>query len=326
MDYARLGAANLRISRLGLGAMGFGDKAWRGWVLDRSEAKPIVARALDLGINFFDTCDFYSLGESERILADVLVAQVPRDSIVIATKVGNPMQRHVNGRAYSRKHIFEAVDASLKRLRTDYIDLYQTHIWDRDTDLDELVDAFADVVRMGKALYVGATTMPAWSFCSSMHIAAAKRLPAFVSMQCEYNPCHREAEREMLPLCRSKNIGLVPFSPIARGFLSADRRDAAASTPRTKTDDYTGKLYYRPADFTVLDAVTEVARRREMSASQIALAWTASQPGITAPIFGATTVEHVDQAVAALAIKLSSDDLSLIEKAYLARPIDASGH
>lgn len=326
MDYARLGKANLRISRLGLGAMGFGDKSWRGWVLDRDAARPVIRRALDLGINFFDSCDFYSLGESERMLADLLVTQVPRDSVVIATKVGNPMHRHVNGRGYSRKHVLAAVDASLKRLGTDHIDLYQTHIWDADTDLDELVDVFADVVRMGKVLYVGATTMPAWSFCTSLHRAAAKDLPAFVSMQCEYNPCHREAEREMLPLCRAMGIGLVPFSPMARGFLSADRRAAVNRTARTETDDYTGKLYYRNGDFAVLGAVTAVAARHGVSPSQVALAWTASRTGITAPIFGATSPAHVDEAVAALSLRLSADDVAVIEGAYQTRAINASGH
>ncbi|MGF7160946.1 aryl-alcohol dehydrogenase-like predicted oxidoreductase [Rhodoligotrophos appendicifer] len=326
MEYRRLGKTNLKVSRLGLGAMGFGDKAWRGWVLDRDAAKPVISRSLDVGINFFDTCDFYSMGESERMLADLLVSQVPRDSVVIATKAGNPMQKHVNGRGYSRKHIFEAVDASLRRLGTDYIDLYQTHIWDPETDLDELVDVFADVVKMGKVLYVGATTMPAWSFCSSLHIARFRALPAFVSMQCEYNPCHREAEREMLPLCRANGIGLVPFSPMARGFLSADRRAAEASTPRTKTDDYTGKLYYRESDFAVLEAVQSVAKRHEVTPSQVALAWTAGRTGITAPIFGPTAPQHVDAAVEALAIELSDEDVSAIEAAYAPREIHASGH
>ncbi|WP_137387621.1 aldo/keto reductase [Rhodoligotrophos defluvii] len=326
MDYVRLGRANLKVSRLGLGAMGFGAKSWREWVLGRDAARPIIARALDLGINLFDTCDFYSLGESERILADLLVAQVPRDSIVVATKAGNPMQPHANGRGYSRKHLFEAADASLKRLKTDYIDLFQTHIWDPNTDLDELVDAFADLVRSGKVLYVGATTMPAWSFCSCLYIARAKHLPQFVSMQCEYNPCHREAERELLPLCRANGIGLIPFSPMARGFLSADRREAPAQSARTRSDDYTMKLYHREGDFAVLEAVKSVAARHGITPSQAALAWTASRPGITAPIFGATAIEHVDQAVAALDIELTPEDVKAIENAYQPRAIHLSGH
>lgn len=326
MEYRRLGRSNVRISRLGLGAMGFGDKAWRGWVLDRDQARPVCARALDLGINFFDTCDFYSAGVSERILGEVLVAQVPRDSIVIATKAGNPMQPHPNGRGYSRKHLFEAVDASLRRLGTDYIDLYQTHIWDPDTDLDELVEAFDDLVRAGKVLYAGATTMPAWSFCSALHIARRLGRARFVSMQCEYNPCHREAEREMLPLCRAEGVGVVPFSPIARGFLAADRRDPAMTTPRTETDDYTGKLYGREADHAVREALADVAERHGLSPAQAAIAWTAARPGITAPIFGANAVGHVDAAVAALDTALTPEDFAAIEDAYVSRPIGASGH
>lgn len=326
MEYTRLGASNLKVSKLSLGAMGFGDKSWREWVLDRAAAKPVIERALDLGINLFDTCDFYSLGESERMLGELLLKAVPRDSVVIATKVGNPMHPHANGRGYSRKHIFEAVDASLKRLGTDYIDLYQTHIWDSDTNIEELVEAFADLVRAGKVLYVGATTMPAWSFCAALHIAACKGLPGFVSMQCEYNPCHREAEREMLPLCRAQDIAVIPFSPMARGFLSADRRKAENETPRTASDDYTRKLYYRPADHRVFEAVDAAARRHGVSPSQIALAWTASRPGITAPIFGATDRKHIDEAVDALSIELTPEDVQAIEAAYEARPIRGSGH
>jgi aryl-alcohol dehydrogenase-like predicted oxidoreductase len=326
MEYVRLGASNLRVSRISLGAMGFGDKAWRDWVLDRPAAQSVIARALDLGINFFDTCDFYSNGESERILADLLISQVPRDSVVIATKVGNPMQRHANGRGYSRKHILEAADASLRRLGSDYIDLYQTHIWDPDTDLEEMAEAFADLVRMGKVLYVGATTMPAWCFCSSLYIAAQKNLPRFVSMQCEYNPCHREAERELLPLCRAQRIGVIPFSPVARGFLSADRRSQANVTSRTVSDDYTKKQYYRPSDHAVFEQISAVAEKRGVSPSQVSLAWTASRPGITAPIFGATEPAHVDAACATLELALEADETAAIEAAYQLRAIDESGH
>jgi len=325
LDYVKLGTSNLKVSKLSLGAMGFGSPSWRKWVLDPAQSKPIIERALTLGINFFDSCDFYSLGESEKVLGDALKA-VRRDEVVIATKVGNPMQQHANGRGYSRKHIFEAVDASLRRLSTDYIDLYQTHIWDNGTNIEELVDAFADVVRSGKVLYVGATTMPAWSFCTAFHLARQRNLPHFVSMQCEYNPCHRESEREMIPFCHANGIGIIPFSPIARGFLSANRQLEENKTLRTHTDDYGQQVYGRPNDHRVFEVVDAIAKRRGVSPSQVALAWTTSKPGITAPIFGATSVQQVDEAVAALSIRLEAEESKLIEAAYESRPIHASGH
>jgi 1-deoxyxylulose-5-phosphate synthase len=326
MDYVRFGNSNLKVSRLCLGAMGMGDRAWRSWVLDRDQARPIVRRALDQGINFFDTCDYYSAGESERILGEVLLKEVRRDSVVIATKAGNPMQSHCNGRGYSRKHVFEAIDASLGRLGTDYVDLFQTHIWDASTNIDELVDAFADVVRAGKALYVGATTMPAWSFATALCTAGTQRLPQFISMQCEYNPCHRECERELIGLSRHAGVAVIPFSPIARGFLSSDRRLSTNISERTRSDDYTTKQYYRPGDFAVLDAVETVARGHGATASEVALAWTAGRPGVTSPIFGATQPEHVDDAVTALSLALTRDDIAAIDAAYVPRPIQGSGH
>lgn len=326
MRYVKFGRSNLKVSQLCLGAMGFGSSEWRRWVLDARAADKIVGRALDLGINFFDTCDFYSAGESERILGEVLLRRVPRDSVVVATKAGNPMAPHCNGRGFSRKHLFDAVDASLRRLGTDHVDLFQTHIWDPATDLDELVDAFADIVRSGKALYVGAATMPAWSMALALSKAAVKHLPRFVSMQCEYNPAHRECERELLPLCRHEGLAVIPFSPMARGFLAADRRDPANTTVRTQSDDYTTKHYHRPADFTVFEAVATVAERHGRTPAQISLAWTLAQPGITSPIFGATSEEHVDAAVAALGIELAPDDLALIAGAYAPRPLTGGGH
>lgn len=326
MDYVRFGRSNLKVSRLCLGAMGFGSPDWRAWVLQEDEAAPIIGRALDHGINFFDTCDFYSAGESERILGRTVLKSESRDSVVIATKAGNPMAPHCNGRGYSRKHLFAAIDASLARLGTDHVDLFQTHIWDHDTDLDELVGAMADIVRSGKALYVGATTMPAWSFALGRARAAAANLPALVSMQCEYNPAHRECEREMLPLCRHEGVAVIPFSPIGRGFLSADRRDPANTTPRTQSDDYTTKQYGRSADHDVQAALAAVAGRRGCSASQISLAWTLSRPGVTAPIFGATSVDQVDAAIEAMALDLSAEEIATIDAAYAPRPLSGSGH
>ena len=326
MNHVRLGRTNLRISRLCLGAMGFGDRSWRGWVVGAGEARPVVARALDLGINFFDTCDFYSAGRSEEILREVLVSQVPREEIVLATKAGNPMGRHANARGFSRKHLLEALDASLRRLGTDHVDLFQTHVWNPDTDLEEMVETFDALLRSGKTRYVGATTMPAWTFATAVHLAGRRGLHRFVSMQCEYNPCHREAEREMIPFCRAEGIGLVPFSPIARGFLPADRRRPANRALRTETDDYSQKHYFREPDYAVFDAVARVAARHGVSPSRVALAWTASRPGITAPIFGAEHPEQVDEAVAALSLELAPEDLDEIAAAYVPRPIEASGH
>lgn len=326
MQYVKFGETNLKVSRLCLGAMGFGSGSWRRWVLDNSASRPIIDRALEHGINFFDTCDFYSGGESERILGEHLLRRVSRDSVVVATKAGNPMADHCNGRGYSRKHLFKAIDESLKRLGTDHVDLFQTHIWNAETDLDELVDAFSDIVRSGKALYVGATTLPAWTMALALAKASQHRLPRFVSMQCEYNAAHRECEREMLPLCQKAGIALIPFSPIARGFLAADRSEPGNVTPRTETDDYTVKFYRRASDFAVQKTVAQVAERIGATPAQTALAWVLAKPGITSPIFGATSVAQVDAAVEALDIPLSAQDIQDIDDAYVARPISTGGH
>lgn len=326
MKYVRLGSSSLKVSRLGLGAMGFGSADWRAWVLDERATAPIVARAVDHGINFFDTCDFYSGGESERILGQTLVKQRPRDGFVLATKAGNPMSDHCNGRGYSRKHLFRAIDDSLARLGTDYIDLFQTHIWDREANLDELVDAMGDIVRSGKALYVGVTTMPAWTLAVCRDMARARRIPAFLSMQCEYNPAHRECERELLPYCRHEGLAVIPFSPMARGFLAADRRDPAQATARTRSDDYTQKIYGRANDHSVREAVAAVAARIGRTPAQVALAWTLGREGVQAPIFGATAAGQVDEAVAALDITLDPEHVITIDQSYEARPLGASGH
>lgn len=326
MEFTRLGHSNLKVSRLCLGAMGFGAKSWREWVLDEAASEPIINRALDLGINFFDTCDFYSAGESERILGQLLVAKHPRDSFVLATKAGNPMSPHPNGRGYSRKHLFRAIDDSLQRLGTDHVDLFQTHIWDHDCDLDELVDAMGAIVQSGKARYVGVTTMPAWTLALCRARADARHSAKFISMQCEYNPAHRECERELVALCRHEGMALIPFSPMARGFLSADRQDGANATARTRSDDYTTKLYCRPGDVAVKAALSKIATALECSPSQVAMAWTLSRPGMTAPIFGATCVEHVEEAVAALDVELSAQDIASIDAEYVARGFTAAGH
>ena len=325
MELRNLGSSNLKISRLGLGAMGIGDPSWREWVLDEAASRPIVKRSLDLGINFIDTCDFYSHGRSEEIVGRLIKELIPRDEIVLATKAGNPMGKGPNARGYSRKHLFEAVEQSLRRLATDYIDLYQTHIWDVTTNLEEMVDAFDDLVRSGKVLYLGVTDMPAWQFAKAYYDQRHRGLARFASVQNHYNPIWREDERELIPLCRTEGVGLIPYSPMARGYLcGSERRNSAKTTTRARTDDYSQKLYGRSSDEKVVHAVERVAKARGVLPAQVALAWTLSRPGVTAPIFGATKVEHVDAAVAALELELEPTELQAIDRAY--EPRAAGGH
>ena len=320
MEYVRLGRSGLMVSRLSLGAMGIGDKSWRSWVLDLEEAKPVVRRALDSGINLIDTCDFYSKGESERVLGRMLDGFISRDDVVIATKFGMNMGPGPNHRGYSRKHVIEAVEGSLRRLGTDYIDLYQTHIWDPSANIEELVEALDHLVRTGKVLYVGATDMPAWRFVKAVCHAKANGLAHFVSMQSHYNLVWREDEREMFPFCRAEGIGLLPYSPAARGFLSGqDRRADGGQTERARTDEYAYKWYDRPADEDVAGAVEKIARDRGASPSQIALAWVLGTRGVHSPIIGATDPKQVDQAVAALEIRLDRSEIDLLEAHYQPR-------
>ena len=325
MEYSRLGNTNLKVSRLGLGAMGIGSPSWREWVLDEAASRPVVQRAFDLGINFIDTCDFYSGGESELVVGRLLKSLVKREEIVVATKVGNPMGKGPNARGFSRKHLFEAVDQSLKRLGTDYIDLYQTHIWDPSTNLEEMTEAFDALVRSGRVLYLGITDMPAWQFAKAYYHQKHRGLARFVSVQNHYNAIWREDERELMPLCRAEGIGLVPYSPMARGYLcGSERRSGNTTSARWRSDDYAHKLYGRKSDDEVATTVSELAKQRGKQPAQIALAWTLAQPGITAPIFGPTSIAHVDAAVAALDIKLESAELARINAAYVPRP--QAGH
>ncbi len=319
MDYVRLGKSPLRVSRIALGAMGIGDRAWRSWVLPEAEARPVVARALELGINFFDSCDYYSAGESERVLGRLLKEAAPRDQVVIATKVGMPMAKHANARGYSRKHIIEACEASLKRLGTDYIDLYQTHIWDPATDIDEMIGAFDHLVRGGKVLYVGATDMPCWQFAKSVYTARLRGLSAFASMQHHYNLLWREDEREMIPFCQAEGIGLLPYSPMARGFLCGADRRRQRTTERARTDDYAYQWFGRPEDARLAEALDEIAQTRKVAPGQLALAWVLGKQPQAAAIIGATRPEHVDQAVAALKISLDRGDAERLEGAYALR-------
>ena len=321
MDYVRLGCTNLKVSRLGLGAMAFGSRHWRKWILEEGEAKPVIDRALDLGINFFDTSDYYSGGDSEAVLGRCLLSRAAREQVVIATKVGNPMGPSITERGYSRKHVIHAADASLKRLGTDYIDIYQTHIWDPETDLEEMVIAFDDLVRAGKILHAGITTMPAWQLARCLGIARAAGRRSFVSAQNHYNLVHREDEREFMPLCRSEGIGLIPYSPLARGFLCGGRVEGGGPTLRARTDEFTHKWHGRRSDFRVAQRVERVAARRGVPPARIAMAWVLTRPGIDATLFGATRVEHVEDAVEALSVTLTPAEIRSIEAAYEPKPL-----
>jgi aryl-alcohol dehydrogenase-like predicted oxidoreductase len=326
MEYVRLGSTGLKVSRLCLGMMTYGSKKWRDWVLEEDESRPFVRRALDLGINFFDTADVYSHGVSEEILGRALRDFAPsRDKVVIATKVCIAMGPDPNQRGLSRKHIRHSIDDSLRRLQTDYVDLYQIHRLDRDTPIEEIVQALDDVVRAGKALYVGASSMYAWQFAKMLHVADQLGLTRFATMQNHYNLVYREEEREMIPLCRDEGIGIIPWSPLARGFVAGNRRKKDfGETVRSKTDEFSHTLYYQDSDFQVVERTGKVAQKRGVSNAQVALAWILQQPGITAPILGASKIEHLDDAVGALNLQLDADELKYIEELY--QPHKVLGH
>jgi aryl-alcohol dehydrogenase (NADP+) len=322
MDYVRLGSTGLKVSRLCLGCMTYGSKKWRDWMLDEVESRPFFRRALELGINFFDTADMYSQGASEEVTGRALKEYAQRDKVVIATKVFNPMGDDPNQKGLSRKHIHHAIDDSLRRLGTDYIDLYQIHRFDYETPIEETLRALDDLVRAGKVLYIGASSMHAYQFAKMLKTSDALGLARFVTMQNHYNLVYREEEREMLPLCREEGIGVIPWSPLARGFLAGNRRpQTLGDTVRAKSDIYAQELYYQASDFAVVDRVTEVAQRRGIPNAQVALAWVLQQPGMTAPIIGASKMRHFDDAVAALAIKLDDSELKALAEPYQPHPV-----
>ena len=321
MQYVNLGRTGLKVSRLCLGMMSYGSKTWKEWVLEGDDAKPFVNRALDAGFNFFDTADVYSLGESERITGRML-KDIKRENIVIATKVCQPMSSDPNDRGLSRKHIMDSIDRSLKRLQMEYVDLYQIHRWDTNTPIEETMEALNDIVRAGKARYIGASSMYAWQFMKALHTSEINGWARFVSMQDHYNLVYREEEREMIPLCRDQGIGLIPWSPMARGFFAGNRkRGGGGETTRAQTDPFANELYFREEDFVIAERAAEVAKSHNATASQIALAWVLSKPYIAAPIVGSTSIGHLDQAIAALEIKLSAEEISLLEEAYQPHPI-----
>ena len=326
MDYVRLGSTGLKVSRICLGTMTYGAKSWREWVLDEDESRPFLRRAIELGINFFDTADMYSVGASEEIRGRALEDFAPsRESVVIATKVFSPMGEDPNQRGLSRKHIHHSIDASLRRLRTDYVDLYQIHRFDYETPVEETLHALDEVVRAGKALYIGASSMHAWQFARMLYKSDALGLARFATMQNHYNLVYREEEREMLPLCREEGVGVIPWSPLARGFIAGNRRaEDFGDTTRAKTDDYAKTLYYQPSDFAVVDRVTAIARTRGVSNAQVALAWLLQQPGVTSPIVGASKMHHLDDAVAALSLRLDEAELKALAEPY--QPHRLLGH
>ncbi|HEY2381900.1 MAG TPA: aldo/keto reductase [Terriglobia bacterium] len=326
MEYVNLGPTGLKVSRLCLGAMTYGSKQWRPWVLEEEEARPFIRKAVEYGINYFDTADMYSAGKSEEVLGRALKDFGPgRDRVVIATKVYMPMSEDPNSRGLSRKHIMHSIDNSLRRLGTDYVDLYQIHRFDVSTPIDETLRALDDVVRAGKALYIGASAMYAWQFMKML--AASDRLGAarFTTMQNYYNLIYREEEREMLPLCRAEGIAVTPFSPLARGFVVGNRRkEDYGETVRAKTDEFSRRQYYRTEDFAIVDRVTEIAAKRGLNNAQVALAWVLQQPGITAPIIGASKQGHLEDALKALTVKLETDELRYLSELYKPRSVLAN--
>jgi aryl-alcohol dehydrogenase (NADP+) len=323
MEYVNLGRTGMKVSRLCLGMMSYGSKKWREWILEENEALPFVQRALEAGINFFDTADVYSVGESERILGSLLrKLNVHREDVVVATKVFNPMGEGPNERGNSRKHILDSVDASLRRLQMDHVDLYQIHRWDYETPIEETLDALNDVVRAGKARYIGASSMFAWQLMKALSVSDARGYARFVSLQGHYNLAYREEEREMIPLCLDQGLGLIPWSPMARGFFAGNRkRTGGGETLRSKNDSFADSLYFRESDFNVLERVQEVAKARGVNGSQVALAWLLNKPHITSPIIGATKMAHLDQAIAALEIKLDETEVKHLEEPYQPHPV-----
>jgi aryl-alcohol dehydrogenase-like predicted oxidoreductase len=324
MEYVNFGKTGLKVSRLCLGCMTYGSSKWREWVLDEDASRVSIRQAIEAGINFFDTANMYSEGVSEEVTGRALRDFGKRDELVVATKVFNPMRPDPNGRGLSRKAIMTEIDHSLKRLGMDYVDLYQTHRWDYTTPIEETMEALHDVVKAGKARYIGASSMFAWQFAKSRHVSEAHGWTPFVSMQNHYNLVYREEEREMLPLCRDQGIAVIPWSPLARGFLAGNRGKAAAGTTRARTDDFAKHLYYQDDDFAVVDRVSELAQSHGVPNTQVALAWMLSKPGITAPIIGTSKPHHLAEAIGALSLKLGEEEIKRLEEPY--KPHRILGH
>lgn len=320
MEYVSLGKCGLKVSRICLGCWSFGNSA--EWMLEIDRARPIIERAIDLGVTFFDTANSYSRGRSEEILGEVIKER--RNDLVIATKVWFPMSEKPNDRGLSRRHIMQQVDGSLKRLGVDYVDLYQIHRWDYETPIDETLQALDDLVRVGKTRYIGASSMYAWQFSKALWTADRLGLSRFISMQNHYNLCYREEEREMIPLCRDQGIGLIPWSPIARGFLTGKyMRGKTPDSVRYRSEHFLAERFFKPEDFDVLEEVVRVAKEKGVTPSQIALAWLLHK-GVVAPIVGATKVQHIEEAVESLNVRLKEDDIRRLEAPY--KPHSVMGH
>ena len=319
MQYTKLGSTGLDVSRICLGCMSYGipDRGTHAWTLDEEQSRPFIRRAVEEGINFFDTANAYSDGTSEEIVGRLLAEYSRRDEIVLATKVFIPMRSGPNGGGLSRKSIMHEIDASLRRLGTDYVDLYQIHRWDRRTPIEETMEALHDVVKAGKALHIGASSMWAWQFAKAQQVAEQHGWTKFVTMQNHYNLVYREEEREMLPLCLDQGVGVIPWSPLARGLVT---RDAAEATSRKETDEF-GKTLYATADSAVIDAVATIAEQRGVSRAQIGLAWVAKHPAVSAPIVGATKEHHLDDAIASVDLVLTPDEIAALEAPYTPQPV-----
>jgi aryl-alcohol dehydrogenase-like predicted oxidoreductase len=319
LDDIRLGSTNLWTSRIGFGAMGLGSPTWRSWVLDSDAAAPIIERAVEMGVRFFDTSNFYSGGQSEVVLGNALKELLPREDYILATKAGNPMGSSLTTRGYSRKHLFAAVDDSLRRLGVDYIDLYQTHVWQEDTNIEETASALSALVESGKVRYVGATDMPVWQFAKFIYESRNLGMQRLATMQCHYNLVWREHESELIPMCQAEGIGLLPYSPLARGFLGGDPRGHDRDSERGRTDDHSRKWFGRAGDLSVLEKVRAVAAARGATPAAVALAWVLSKAPTGVPLLGATSVEQLDVMKDALAIDLETEEIAALEEPYVAR-------
>jgi 1-deoxyxylulose-5-phosphate synthase len=326
MNHVRLGRSGLQVSNIALGMMTYGDPKLRAWSLEIDEAEGFVKRALEAGINFFDTANAYSAGRSEEITGALLTKLARREDVVIASKVFFSVGKDgPNQQGLSRKHIFAAIDASLKRLGTDYLDLYQIHRFDPNTPVEETMEALNDLVRSGRVRYLGASSMFAWQFAKMQRVAENNGWSPFVSMQNHYNLLYREEEREMMPQCLDLGVGVLPWSPLARGVLTGNRtRDGEKITERAKSDGFAQTLYAHPTDFDIVDRVTEIAKARGVSNAQVALAWMLGKPFVTAPIVGASKMAHLEEAILATELTLTADEVRALEELYVPHPI--AGH
>jgi aryl-alcohol dehydrogenase-like predicted oxidoreductase len=325
MEYANLGNTGLRVSRICLGMMSYGAHEERAWALGEADAEPIIRRAVEGGITFFDTADVYNAGESEVVTGRILPKLLPREEYVLATKVHGRTWAGENGRGLGRKHVLASIDLSLQRLGLDYVDLYQIHRWDYGTPIEETMEALHDVVRAGKARYIGASSMYAWQFAKAQAVAERRGWTQFVSMQNHYNLIYREEEREMIPQCIDGGVGLLPWSPLARGILAGNRGDLSERrTTRARTDQFADSLYEPELDLPVVSRLFSVAEARGLPSAQVALAWVLGKPGVTAPIVGATKLQHVEDALASVELRLSDDEIASLEESYV--PHRVSGH